>query len=148
MLGQADLFAADTGSIAEDEPRPAPRLLVVDDDDLHRMIICRAAAKAGYYPAGAASYDEAAELTQAHRYDCITLDLSLGQHAGVELLRHLWVIGCKAPIMIISGSDSATCRETLHVAKSLNLNVSAPLTKPVDLAMLRLSLEQLKAAAR
>src|ERR1700688_442101 len=68
-----------------------PRLLVIDDDHLHRMIICRAAAKAGYVPAGAAGYEEASKLLQENVFDCITLDLSLGDHAGVELLRLLWV---------------------------------------------------------
>jgi chemotaxis response regulator CheB len=53
-----------------------PRLLVIDDDNLHRMIICRVAAKAGFVPAGAASYDEAARLAQETNFDCITLDLS------------------------------------------------------------------------
>ena len=32
----------------------------------------------------------------------------------------------------------------LRVAKSLNLNVAEPVPKPVDLAMLRYSLEQLR----
>ena len=78
-------------------------------------------------------------------FDCITLDLSLGQHAGVEMLRHLWVIGCKAPIIIISGCDDATCSDTAKVAKSLNLNVWESIPKPVDLAVLRSSLDRLKA---
>lgn len=141
MLGQARSLAAHD---ADFDPSLPQRLLVIDDDNLHRMIICRAAAKAGYVPAGAASYEEAATLAQAHAFDCITLDLSLGEHAGVEMLRHLSAIGCKAPIVIISGCDGATCRETLHVAKSLDLNVQEPVPKPVDLAMLRDSLERLR----
>jgi len=124
--------------------RGTPRLLVIDDDNLHRMIICRVAAKAGYAPAGAATYDEAAKLAQEAAFDCITLDLSLGAHAGVEMLRHLWVIGCKAPIIVISGCDGATCNETLKIAKSLNLNIWQSMPKPVDLAVLRLWFEQLK----
>ncbi|HYA06505.1 MAG TPA: response regulator [Xanthobacteraceae bacterium] len=124
--------------------RGTPRLLVIDDDNLHRMIICRVAAKAGYAPAGAATYDEAAKLAQEAAFDCITLDLSLGAHAGVEMLRHLWVIGCKAPIIVISGCDGATCSETLKIAKSLNLNIWQSMPKPVDLAVLRLWFEQLK----
>jgi len=124
--------------------RSTPRLLVIDDDNLHRMIICRVAAKAGYAPAGAATYDEAAKLAQEAAFDCITLDLSLGAHAGVEMLRHLWVIGCKAPIIVISGCDGATCSETLKIAKSLNLNIWQSMPKPVDLAVLRLWFEQLK----
>lgn len=122
------------------------RLLVIDDDNLHRMIICRAAAKAGYVPAGAASYEEAAQLVQGTAFDCITLDLSLGDHLGVEILRHLWVIGCKAPIVIISGCDDATCNETEKVAASLKLNIWESIPKPVDLSILRDSLERLKAS--
>jgi ActR/RegA family two-component response regulator len=63
-----------------------PRLLVIDDDNLHRMIICRAAAKAGYLPAGAASYDEATKLARETAFDGIRLDLSLGNRAGSEML--------------------------------------------------------------
>ena len=122
------------------------RLLVIDDDNLHRMIICRAAAKAGYMPAGAASYEDAAQLVQNTAFDCITLDLSLGDHVGDEMLRHLWVIGCKAPIIIISGCDDATCSDTEKVAASLKLNIWESIPKPVDLSTLRDSLERLKAA--
>ena len=57
----------------------APRLLVVDDEILHRMIICRAAAKVGYVPVGAASYLEAQKLLQQNVFDCITLDMTLKQ---------------------------------------------------------------------
>ena len=109
------------------------------------MIICRVAAKAGYLPAGAATYDEAAQLVQETAFDCITLDLSLGQHAGIEMLRHLWVVGCKAPVIIISGCDDATCSETVRVAKSLNLNIWQSIPKPVDLAVLRSWLERFRA---
>ena len=86
-----------------------PRLLVVDDDNLHRMIICRVAAKAGFLPAGAASYDEAAKLAQETAFDCITLDLSLGNHAGTEMLHHLSMLGSTAPIVGAPGADYATC---------------------------------------
>jgi DNA-binding NtrC family response regulator len=146
MLEQARSFEADEVSRAPvGETTPAPRLLVVDDDNLHRMIICRTAAKAGFLPASGSSYEEAAQLVQEIAFDCITLDLSLGEHAGIEMLRHLWMVGCKAPIIIISGCADATCRETVRFAKSLNLNVCEPVPKPVDLAMLRYSLERLRA---
>jgi CheY-like chemotaxis protein len=125
--------------------RPFPaRLLVIDDDDLHRLIICRVAAKAGYVLSEAASYEDAARLVQETVFDCITLDLSLGPHAGVEMLRHLWVIKSKTPIIIISGSDDAICKETARIGKSLNLNIWALVPKPVDLSALRQMLEQVK----
>jgi two-component system, chemotaxis family, chemotaxis protein CheY len=143
MLGQASSLSEDKAEAVAVDSAP-PRLLVIDDDNLHCMIICRVAAKAGYVPEAAADYDEAAKLARKAAFDCITLDLSLGQHVGAEMLHHLAAIGCKAPIIIISGCDDATCRETLRVAKSLKLNVLETVPKPVDLAMLRASLERLR----
>jgi DNA-binding NtrC family response regulator len=148
MLEQVRLLDSEheAAAVADVKPRANLRLLVIDDDSLHRMIICRVAAKAGYAPAGAATYDEAVALAREGTFDCITLDLSLGPHAGVEMLRHLWVIGCKSPIIVISGCDDATCKETASVAKSLKQTVWETIPKPVDLAVLRQSLERLKAA--
>jgi two-component system, chemotaxis family, chemotaxis protein CheY len=148
MFEQSELRVASQADSthADGVRRTPPRLLVIDDDNLHRMIICRAAAKAGYVPAGAATYDEAAQLVRDSAFDCITLDLSLGDHVGVDMLRHLWVIGCKAPIIIVSGCDNATCSESEKVAESLKLNVWESIPKPVDLAVLRESLERLKAS--
>lgn len=138
--GQQGLARASLASSA------ALRLLVIDDDSLHRMIICRVAAKAGYLPSAAASYEEAAQLVQENTFDCITLDLSLGEHAGVEMLRHLWVIGCKVPVVIVSGCDNTICSETEQVAASLKLNVWDSIPKPVNLAVLRQCLVRLKAS--
>jgi DNA-binding response OmpR family regulator len=150
MLEQARQLASNqNGSPAADAVRPAaPRLLVIDDDKLHRMIVCRTAAKAGYAPAGAATYEEAAKLLQEAAFDCITLDLSLGPHAGVEMLQHLWSIGCKTPIIVISGCDDTICRETVKLGKSLRLNICELLSKPVDLGMLRDWLERLRSAPK
>jgi two-component system, chemotaxis family, chemotaxis protein CheY len=138
----------DNSAIRAAPPPDASRLLVIDDDNLHRMIICRAAAKAGYLPAGAATYEEAVRLTRDGVFGCITLDLSLGAHAGVEMLHHLRSIGCKTPIIVISGCDGVTCGESLKVAKSLELNIWQSMSKPVDLAVLRLWFEQLRSARK
>ena len=120
------------------------RLLAIDGDTLQRMVICRVAARAGYLPAGAASYDEAVKLARQSRFDCITLDLSLGDHGGNEMLHHLAQIGCVAPILVIGGCDSINFSENVMLAKSLRLNVSYRLPKPLDLVLLRFWLEQIK----
>jgi ActR/RegA family two-component response regulator len=146
MLEQTRLLDSDreTVAVANVAQHGKPRLLVIGDDKLHRMIICRAAAKAGYAPAGAATYDEAAKLALETAFDCVTLDLSLGPYVGVEMLRHFWVTGCKAPIIVISGCDSVTCAEAVKLGKSLNLNIWETISKPVDLAVLHHWLERLK----
>ena len=139
------LEAGNAGAHAALAARGVPRLLVIDDNYLHRLIICRVAAKVGYVTVEAAGYEEAATLLGEGEFDCITLDLSLGAHAGVEMLRHLWTIGCKAPIIISSGCDPAVAQETARFAKSLQLNVRESVPKAVDLALLRHSLERLRA---
>jgi len=125
--------------------KAAPRLLVVDDDSLHRMVICRAAATAGYLPAGAASYGEAAKLLRETAFDCVTLDLSLGHRARSERLHQLSMLGCTAPIVVISRCDAAACKETVEIAEMLNLDIRECIPKPVDLGTLRNFLERLKA---
>jgi two-component system, chemotaxis family, chemotaxis protein CheY len=147
MSGQARVWDADRAdrfaTRAEQSAVPPPHLLVIDTDNLHRMIICRTADRAGFVPAGAANLAEAAKLLQATIFDCITLDLSLGQQTG-ELLRHLREIDCEAPVLIVGNRDAAGCRETLHFARSLGLNVGEPVPKPVDVGMLRHAFEQVK----
>jgi two-component system, chemotaxis family, chemotaxis protein CheY len=123
---------------------PAPRVLVIDSDNLHRMIICRAADKAGYIPAGAANLAEATRLVQSAAFDCIVLDLSLGREATSGFLSRLGAIGCEAQILAMGDCDASACRETLRLAKSLALNVGEPVAKPIDVGMLRYVLEQLK----
>lgn len=125
-------------------PTARPRLLVIDDDKLLRMTICWVADRLGYVPAGAASYDEAARLLQDGSFDCITLDLSIGAFGGCDMLGHLASISCKAPIIVVSGSDGATCSETIAAARALHLDIRDTIAKPVDLAVLRLWLERFK----
>jgi DNA-binding response OmpR family regulator len=113
------------------------RLLVIDDANIHRMILCRVGEKVGFETVGAASFDEAAKLLRESQFDCITLDLSLGERAGVEVLHLLSVIKYKGPIIIISGAEHTVSEETLRIGKSLNLNLGTPVPKPVDLSALR-----------
>jgi two-component system copper resistance phosphate regulon response regulator CusR len=135
------LEANDVAAVAATADARAPRILVIDSDALHRMTICRAVSNAGYIPAGAPTYEEAAKLAQAGMFDCVMLDLSLGAHAGAEMLRHLWVLGCRAPILLVGDTAAG---EALRVAKSLDLDVGDPVAKPVDMGLLRYRLEQLR----
>jgi len=121
-----------------------PRLLVVEDDTLHRMMICRVAANAGCVPAGASTYEEAAKLLQKGVFDCITLDLSLGARDGDEVLRHLAAISSNTNVIIVSGCDDSRRQDSVALAKSLGLNVRESIAKPVDLVVLRYWLERLK----
>jgi two-component system, chemotaxis family, chemotaxis protein CheY len=148
MSGQARIWDEGathlTTAEAEQSTPPAPRVLVVDGDNLHRMIICRAADKAGYIPAGAANLAEAMKLVQSAAFDCITLDLSFDRGAAGDFLGRLDAIACKSKIFVVGDPDAAESRETLRIGRSLGLDVEDPLAKPIDVGMLRYALEQLR----
>ncbi|MTW15831.1 response regulator [Rhodoplanes serenus] len=125
-------------------PGPAPTLLVIDDDTVHRMILCKVGARAGYEAVGAASYEEAVRLLDGRSYAVITLDLTLGEHGGAEVLHAIAAMDLKTPIIIVSGSNETIRRETAAMANLLSLNVVQTLPKPVDLAHLRRLLAELQ----
>ncbi len=121
------------------------RLLIVEDDDVHRMIIKRFAASLGYEVAEADSYERAIALFAEQQFDCITLDLSLETHSGTEVLKHLWNIGRRIPVLVISGADEAKRAETALYADSMKFDIIHVVRKPLDLKSLQDALRQLKA---
>ena len=113
-----------------------PKLLVIDDDPVHRMVIGKVGDKAGYSITSASSADEAMAKIKQQKYDCISLDLSLGGINGATLLNDIAEHNRDAMLIVISGATAATREDTLVHALKLRLNVvEAP--KPVDLADLR-----------
>jgi two-component system, chemotaxis family, chemotaxis protein CheY len=143
MAGRARIWDGAAAPLAAAEAEQStPRALVIDRDNLHRMIICRAADKAGYIPAGAANLAEATRLLQSGTFACITLDLSLRE--AREFLSRLDAIACTAKIFLVGHPDAPESREGLRVATSLGLDVEKPMAKPLDVGLLRYALEQLK----
>lgn len=124
------------------------RLLVVEDELVHRSIIGKIAAKLGYDAVTASTFEVAAGLLRRERYDAMTLDLSLGEHDGIELLRLVSQCGFHdMPIVIISGCDERILNSTRRVAESLGLALVSSLTKPLNIDSLKLALSLPPAAA-
>ena len=113
------------------------RVLVVDDDAVHRIIICKLAIKAGLAPFEAGNCGDVVRLTTSDGFECATLDLSLGERAGTEVLRHFSICGFRAPIVIVSGSEADVTQHAFDLGQSLGLNMWEPLGKPVDLSRFR-----------
>ncbi len=131
-------------------PSAAPRqhsLLIVEDALIHRTIIAKIGDKVGFLTRSASSVEAAEALLRSQEFDAITLDLALGEHIGVEVLRLLAELKSRAPIIVISVSDDAVLEETCRIGRSLELNIRAPLRKPIDLKQLREMLEQIKCGA-
>src|ERR1019366_9053606 len=121
------------------------RLLVIEDDAVHRTIICKMAVKAGLAPFEAANCGDVVRLTPTNDFECATLDLSLGERAGTEVLRHFSICGFRAPIVIVSGSDADVTQYALDLGNWLGLNMLDPVGKPVDLPRFRDIFEKIAA---
>jgi DNA-binding response OmpR family regulator len=85
----------------------------------------------------AESCGDVVRLTTLNEFECATLDLSLGERAGTEVLRHFSICRFRAPIIILSGADHAVAQYAFGLGQSLDLNMMEALGKPVDLAQLR-----------
>jgi CheY-like chemotaxis protein len=118
-------------------PTISHRLLIVDDDRVHRMVLARVARQAGYDVEEAGTYEAARRLMGEGAYACVTLDLSLGEHGGLDVLQHLAQVKFDAPIIVVSGSDDKVREEALMVARRLGLNVCGSFGKPMNLSHLR-----------
>lgn len=118
-------------------------LLVVEDGELHLSILRKIAEQVGFTTTGAHSVAETGELLRERTFDCITLDLSLGEDSGIEVMQLLAKMNCRTPVIVISASGEEVCDETIKVGHFLNLNVCSPIPKPIHLAALRRALTRI-----
>jgi CheY-like chemotaxis protein len=137
----AGLRVTRNANAASDQPSRNPScLLIIEDAPVHSAVISHIAGKVGFNVAKAYSYEDACKQLDVGRFDFITLDLGLGEHAGFEVLRYLSGIGCRAGIIVISQSDKETCDDIVELGRALGLNTSESLQKPIDLEALRATL--------
>jgi len=112
-------------------------LLVIEDGELHLSILRKIGEQVGFTTTGAHSVAETGALLRERTFDCITLDLSLGEDSGIEVLQLLAKMKCRTPVIVISASGEEVCDETVKAGHFLNLNVCSPIPKPIHLAALR-----------
>jgi DNA-binding NtrC family response regulator len=135
--------AIDEVSTAE-SPEAAQKLLVIDDDTVHRMVLARIARQAGYEVDLAPNYETACRLVAESTYACVTVDLSLGAYGGLEVFKVLAEAKFDAPIIVVSGSDDVVREEALIVARRLKLNLCGCFGKPINLSRLRELLQDIR----
>jgi PleD family two-component response regulator len=77
-------------------------LLIIEDALVHSVIISHIARKLEFTTTVAPSYEAACKVLGERQFDCVTLDLGLGEHAGLDVLRYLSTIECRAQIIVVS----------------------------------------------
>lgn len=123
-----------------------PKLLVIDDDLIQRKIIAHLGVQADFDVFEAVSFETAETALKREKFDCITLDLSLGTDSGALLLRTIVQSDNCVPVIVISGAEPHVLRTTMEIAQSLNLKASL-IEKPLKLVQLRETLQKNRASA-
>jgi two-component system, chemotaxis family, chemotaxis protein CheY len=116
--------------------------LIVDDDATQRALIAAAAKHSGHAVTLARSCAEAVSQIQTARFDCVTLDLMLGDGDGIEVLKAMADAKFAGAVIVISGMNAARRIAARSYARSLGMELQS-LPKPVDLAALRICLANL-----
>ncbi len=120
-------------------PRGDETVLIVDDDDMIRMLATMTLERQGYSVLAAATAGEALThvMESAGRLDLVILDLSLPDRPGESLLSDIRRIKMDMGIIISSGRDFTSDKESFS-----KLRADDYLTKPFDIGDLALSVRQ------
>ncbi len=121
----------------------APRVVVVDDDEMILDLVCAIAdlADCASFPVSSLARLDA-YLNDSRASDLIILDLNLGETDGVSVLRRLRDRSCKSSIIIASGCEERVRRSAVDFGRQLGLTMLAPIAKPFDHAMMASAIRQ------
>ncbi len=112
-------------------------LIIFDDDEEIRQLISLLATKEGFDVETAAEFEEFKTKVDQIKPDVIIQDLSLADCDGIEVLRYLGSINCKASIALISSFDERLLKSAMNLGSDFGLEVIGNLRKPVTGAGLR-----------
>lgn len=112
---------------------PPKRILVVEDNDANRVMLCRRLNKHGYATAEAADGRQALDLVAKQTFDLVLCDIMMPEVDGYEVLRELKADpDLKAlPVIMISAVD-----EMASVVRCIEMGAEDYLQKPYDPVLL------------
>lgn len=123
-------------SIREKAPSAKPKLLLVDDDEALRKLVCLRLSST-FEVVDTGNPERAVALALNHKPDAILMDLMMPGYSGFELCQSLHTLSytSRIPVYIISGESGAKYRE--HCA---TLGAKGYFQKPIDFELLKTAL--------
>lgn len=113
------------------------RLLVIDDEESHRLMLRAVLKEEGYQVAEAADGPEAIRAVEQETFDLILLDLRLQTMDGLETLTEIRKISPLVPVIIMTAYASVKT-----AVGALKAGATDYLTKPLDLEELKVLIEK------
>jgi len=120
------------------------RLLVIDDEPAICELVADVAELVGFATTAASSREEI-EAAIEGRYDCVVLDLSLGDIDGIEVMSRLGSLHRGMPLILVSGADESLLKSAGTIAEMHRLRVLGRFAKPFSVDLLRAALLELPA---
>lgn len=94
-------------TFAPSEEGTIARILVVDDEESVRLLLCDALELAGHETVGASHGLEALTMTRAQRVDLILLDVNMPMADGYEVLDRLRESGNTTPVIMLTARQGS-----------------------------------------
>src|SRR4051812_19432076 len=83
------------------------QILIIEDNETLRESLRKALTKEGHEVRGTPTAEEGLGLVLGHLFDVILVDLKLPRHDGDSFVRQVRSIGCRAEIVMMTGSTEA-----------------------------------------
>ncbi len=117
------------------------KVLIVDDDPVHRMLIGRLAEQVGLKTGFASTAHDAIEKLSQEDFCAMTLDLNLGEDDGTDVLEYLADRSIEMRVFVISGSERSQYEAAVNFGVLNRIDV-VDFPKPIQLPYLRECLAQ------
>ena len=114
-----------------------PRILVVDDEESHRIMLRAVLKDEGYEVAEATDGAEAVKAVEQQPFDLILLDLRMTTMDGIEALAEVRKISPLVPVLIMTAYASVKT-----AVEALKAGAFEYLTKPLDTDELKILMEK------
>ena len=127
------------GSRADGSTADVPKasVLVVDDEDFIREIICRKLTGSGFACDAAPSAEDALEMISQSGYDCVLSDIHMPGMSGVELLRQIKLQDQDLAVILVTGAPDIDA-----ALEAMRLGADDHLSKPLNLAALEITVDR------
>ncbi|MFS0862189.1 response regulator transcription factor [Fredinandcohnia sp. 179-A 10B2 NHS] len=101
------------------------RILVVEDEEVLRMLVVDTLVDEGYKVDEACDGDEAIELFKKHAYDLVIVDYMMPGYTGLDLIKRLRLQHEEVKIIMLSAKNQASQQQ-----KVLEAGADAFISKP------------------
>ena len=112
-------------------------ILVVDDEDFIREIICRKLTGSGFKCESAPSAEDALAKIAQNDYDCVLSDIHMPGMSGVDLLRQIKLQNHDLAVILVTGAPDIDA-----ALEAMRLGAYDHLSKPLNLAALEMTVDR------